>query len=58
MLFTEGRVNIYIYMDHSVHTNLYLMSEAQLRLFFWLTALTVSSAAISLLQGRISPLLK
>lgn len=57
MLFTEERVNIY--MDHPVHTeNLYLMSEAQLRLFFWLTALTVSSAAISLLQGRISPLSK
>lgn len=57
MLFTEERVNIY--MDHPVHTeNLYLMCEAQLRLFFWLTALTVSSAAIRLLQGRSSPLSK
>lgn len=46
-------------MDHPVHTeNLYLMSEAQLRLFFWLTVLRVSTAAISLLQGRSSPLSK
>lgn len=46
-------------MDHPVHTqDLYLLSEAQLGLFFWLNALTVTSAALNLLQGHISPLSK